>query len=149
MQVNSTSQTPAALAPNDAAEIQFADSEDSGHSSTPANSSTCAWSYFPQMFLVKYKLFEFNCIAEAAKPNRPPKPERLSQPSSNGVAESNNNSVKTETQHVEDDVFPATVPPTTGGTLPRPAPRSQPPVPPTKPRTSLNLAGAGGDSTDL
>lgn len=88
-------------------------------------------------------------VAEAARPNRPPKPERLSQPSSNGVAESNNNSVKTETQHVEDDVFPATVPPTTGGTLPRPAPRSQPPVPPTKPRTSLNLAGAGGDSTDL
>lgn len=40
VQVNNTSQAPVALAPSDASEIQFADSEDSGHSGPPANSST-------------------------------------------------------------------------------------------------------------
>lgn len=85
------------------------------------------------------------------KPERPPKPERLSHPS-NGV-ESNNNNTPTKTEAItsDEEVFAQPINP--GGTLPRPASRPQPPVPPIKPRTTINsttsAGGAVGDSTDL
>ncbi|XP_046641529.1 uncharacterized protein LOC124326650 [Daphnia pulicaria] len=90
---------------------------------------------------------------EVVKPERPPKPERLSHPSGNGSVESNNNnntsSSKPEAITGEEEVF--TQPINVGGTLPRPAPRPQPPVPPIKPRSTISTSsiGAVGDSTDL
>ena len=97
-----------------------------------------------------------NCLmvtGEVVKPERPPKPERLSHPSGNGSVESNNNnntsSSKPEAITGEEEVF--TQPINVGGTLPRPAPRPQPPVPPIKPRSTISTSsiGAVGDSTDL
>lgn len=88
------------------------------------------------------------------KPERPPKPERLSHPSSNGVESNNNNnntttSSKPEALTSDEEVF--TQPINSAGTLPRPAARPQPPIPPVKPRTTVSSTsiGAVGDSTDL
>ncbi|XP_057378728.1 LOW QUALITY PROTEIN: rho GTPase-activating protein 44-like [Daphnia carinata] len=90
---------------------------------------------------------------EVIKPERPPKPERLSHPSGNGNVESNNNnntsSSKSEALTGDEEVVAQPV--NVGGTLPRPAPRPQPPVPPVKPRSNVSATsiGAAGDSTDL
>ena len=83
-------------------------------------------------------------IAEAARPERPPKPERLLHPSGNGV-ESNNN-IKSEPVATEEEAVTQSA---SGGTLPRPAPRPQPPLPPAKPRPVSDNGLTGGDSTDL
>ena len=107
--------------------IQFADSEDIPTPPPYANSGR-------PVPLARDSVSSVDAASDSVKPERPPKPERLSQPTN--AIESNNN--KQEVSNEDDgSVFVAGAASTT---LPRPRP--QPPLPPAKPRMSSSGQGA-------